>query len=153
MKCSGGRHRLNLAVWIELSVHRSATDWTVQGSKLGGGEIFRTHPDRTRGAHSLLYNGYRVSFLRVKLLGVAITTYPLYSLSRVLVEQYFYLATVPARHVTGQVVFLSFCLSFCLSFFLCLSFVLSVFLWFVLSFFLSPSLFYLLTHSRCRGFL
>ena len=27
---------------------------------MGGGEIFRTRPDRPRGTPSLLYNGYRV---------------------------------------------------------------------------------------------
>ena len=30
------------------------------GSNPGGGEIFRTCPDRPWGPHSLLYNGYRV---------------------------------------------------------------------------------------------
>ena len=32
----------------------------------GGGEIFRTRPDRPWGPSSLLYNGYRVSFPGVK---------------------------------------------------------------------------------------
>ena len=31
-----------------------------------GGEIFRSRPDRAWGSPSLLYNGYRVSFPRVK---------------------------------------------------------------------------------------
>jgi len=34
--------------------------WTVRGSNAGGGEIFRTRPDRPWGPPSLLYNGYRV---------------------------------------------------------------------------------------------
>ena len=34
-------------------------DWTVRGSNPGGGEIFRTRPDRPWGPRSLLYNGYR----------------------------------------------------------------------------------------------
>jgi len=34
--------------------------WTVRGSNPGGGEIFRTCPDRPRGPPILLYNGYRV---------------------------------------------------------------------------------------------
>jgi len=34
--------------------------WTVQGSNPGGGEIFRTYPDRLWGPPSLLYNGYWV---------------------------------------------------------------------------------------------
>jgi hypothetical protein len=37
-----------------------ATGWTVRGSNPGGGEIFRTCPDRPWIPTSLLYNGYRV---------------------------------------------------------------------------------------------
>jgi hypothetical protein len=37
-----------------------ATGWTVRGSNTGGGEIFRTRPDRPWGPPSLLYNGHRV---------------------------------------------------------------------------------------------
>jgi len=33
---------------------------TVRGSNPGGGEIFRTRPDRPCGPPSLLYDGYRV---------------------------------------------------------------------------------------------
>jgi hypothetical protein len=36
------------------------TGWTVRGSNPGGGEIFRTRPDRPWGPPSLLYNGYWV---------------------------------------------------------------------------------------------
>ena len=42
------------------SVQRLATGWTVRGSNPGGGEIFRTFPDRPWGPPSLPYNGYRV---------------------------------------------------------------------------------------------
>ena len=45
-----------------LSVERLATGCTVRGSNPGGGEIFRTRPDRLCGPPSPLYNGYRVSF-------------------------------------------------------------------------------------------
>jgi hypothetical protein len=45
---------------------RLATGWTFQGSNPGGGEIFRTRPDRPWGQHGLLYNGYRVYFPGVK---------------------------------------------------------------------------------------
>ena len=38
----------------------TATGWTVRGTNPGGGEIFRTCPDRSWGPPSLLYNGYRV---------------------------------------------------------------------------------------------
>jgi len=34
--------------------------WTVRGSKPGGGEIFRTFPDRPWRPLSFLHNGYRV---------------------------------------------------------------------------------------------
>jgi hypothetical protein len=42
------------------SVGIVATGWMVGGSNPGGGEIFRTCPDRPWGPSSLLYNGYRV---------------------------------------------------------------------------------------------
>jgi hypothetical protein len=48
------------------SVQRLATGWKVRGSNPGGGEIFRTRPDRHWGPLTLLYNGYRVSFPGVK---------------------------------------------------------------------------------------
>jgi hypothetical protein len=48
------------------SVLRLATGWKVQGSNPGGGEIFRTRPDRTWGPPSLPYNGYGVSLPGVK---------------------------------------------------------------------------------------
>ena len=50
---------------VAQSVLRLATAWTVRGSNPGGGEIFRTCPDRPWGPPSLLYNGYRV-FSRCK---------------------------------------------------------------------------------------
>jgi len=37
-----------------------ATGWTVRRSDPGGGENFRTRPDRPWGPPSLLYNSYRV---------------------------------------------------------------------------------------------
>jgi len=45
---------------VTQSVYRLATGWTVRGSNPGGGEIFRTFPDRLWGPCNLLYNGYRV---------------------------------------------------------------------------------------------
>ena len=49
-------------IWaaIAQSVQLLATGWTVRGSNLSGGEIFRTHSDRPWGPPRLLYNGYRV---------------------------------------------------------------------------------------------
>ena len=45
---------------IPQTVQRLATGWTVRGSNIGRGEIFRTRLDRPWGPHSFLYNGYRV---------------------------------------------------------------------------------------------
>ena len=45
---------------IAQSAKRIATGWTVRGPNPGGGEIFRTCPDRPWGPPSLLYNGYWV---------------------------------------------------------------------------------------------
>ena len=53
-------HPLQSKGRVAQSVWRLATSWTVQGSIPGGGEIFRTCPDRSWGPASLLYNGYRV---------------------------------------------------------------------------------------------
>jgi hypothetical protein len=55
-------HVLYKLQWAGLaqSVERLPTGWTVRGSNPGGGEIFRTCPDRPWGPPSLLYDGYRV---------------------------------------------------------------------------------------------
>jgi hypothetical protein len=51
-----------LGAGVAQSVLRLATGWTVRGSNPGGGEVFRTRPDRPCGPPSILYIGYRVSF-------------------------------------------------------------------------------------------
>ena len=56
----------------------AATGWTVQGSDPGGGEVFRTRPDRPWGPPSLLYNRYRV-FPGVKHPGCGVDHPPLAS--------------------------------------------------------------------------
>jgi len=45
---------------VAQSVWQLATGWTVRVSNPGGGELFRTCPDRPWGPLSILYNGYRV---------------------------------------------------------------------------------------------
>jgi hypothetical protein len=53
---------VRVCVWggIAHSVERLAMGWTIRGSNPGGGEIFRTRPERPFGPPSLLYNGYQV---------------------------------------------------------------------------------------------
>ena len=51
---------------IAQSVRRLVTGWTVRGPNPGGGDIFRTPPDRTWGAPSIVYNRYRVYLPGVK---------------------------------------------------------------------------------------
>ena len=46
------------------------------GSNPGGGEIYRTYPDRPWGPHSLLYTGYRVFPGAKGGRGVTLTTHP-----------------------------------------------------------------------------
>ena len=53
-------HSVSKWAGIAQSVWQLATGWTVRGLDPGGGEIFRTCPDRPWGQPSLLYNGYRV---------------------------------------------------------------------------------------------
>jgi hypothetical protein len=52
------------------------TRWTVGGPNPGGSEIFLTRPDRPWGPPSLLYNGYRVSFLGAKRPGRGVNHIP-----------------------------------------------------------------------------
>jgi hypothetical protein len=61
-----GKKLLNMLVGIAQSIERLATGWTVRGSNPGGGEIFRTTPDRHWGPRSRPYNGYQISFPGVK---------------------------------------------------------------------------------------
>jgi hypothetical protein len=62
---------------VDQSVLRLATGWKVQGSNLGGVEIFRTCSDRPRGPPNLLYNGYRVFSGVESGRGVTLTPQPL----------------------------------------------------------------------------
>jgi hypothetical protein len=54
------------SLWAGIAQSRLTTGRTVRESNPGGGEIFRTRPDRPWGPSSLLYNGYQVSFAGVK---------------------------------------------------------------------------------------
>ena len=65
----------------------------VRGSNTGGGEIFRTRPDRPWGPPSLLQNVHRISFPGLKRLGVAMTTNP--HLAARLKKEYSYTSTPP----------------------------------------------------------
>ena len=78
---------------VAQSVQLLATGWTVRGSNPGGGEIFRTCPDRPWGPPSLLYNGYRV-FPGVKSgRGVTLTPHPL--LVPLVMKEQSYTSTLP----------------------------------------------------------
>jgi hypothetical protein len=48
-------------IWMKHKVQKN-----IRNPGGGGGQIFRTCPDRPWGPPGLLYNGYRVSFLAVK---------------------------------------------------------------------------------------
>jgi hypothetical protein len=52
-----------------------ATGWTVRGSIHGGGEIFRTRPDRPWGPLGLVCDEHRISFMRVERPGIALNTH------------------------------------------------------------------------------
>jgi hypothetical protein len=77
--------------------------WTVRGSNPGGGEIFRSRPDRPWGPPSLLYDGYRVSFPGVKRPGRG-ADHPPSSSARVKerVELYLYSPSGPSWSVLGR---------------------------------------------------
>ena len=88
-------HILNLRATIHMrrdSVF--ATGWTVGGSNPGGGQIFRTPPDRPWGPPSLLSNGYWVSFVGVKRPGHDVQ-HPLPSSTEVKKKEYSYTSTPP----------------------------------------------------------
>jgi hypothetical protein len=74
----------------------------VQGSNLGRGDIFLTHPDRPWGLPSLLYNGYRVHFLGVKWLGHGIGhPTPSSSEAKERIKLYIYSPSGPSEPVLG----------------------------------------------------
>jgi hypothetical protein len=56
----GGGGQYSGLISTTLLKYRLATGWAVRGLNPGGGENFRTCPDRPCGPPSLLYNGYRV---------------------------------------------------------------------------------------------
>ena len=52
------------------------TDWTVRGSKSGGGEIFCTNPDQPWGPPSLLCNKYGVFVDMDRTLSIKLIYFP-----------------------------------------------------------------------------
>jgi hypothetical protein len=80
-----------------------ATGWTFRGSNPGGGEIFRSRPDRPWGPPSLLYNGYRVYFPGVKRQGRGVDHPPPSSAEiKEKVELYLYSPSGPSWLVLGR---------------------------------------------------
>jgi len=57
--CSKGAGIARSAQWL-------TAVWMVWGSNAGGGKIFLSQPDQTRGPTSLLYTEYWVCFLKMK---------------------------------------------------------------------------------------
>ena len=79
-----------------------ATSWKVWRWNPGGGEIFRTSPDRLWGPPSLLYNGYRVSFPGVKWPGRGVDRPPASSFEvKIKVELYLYSPSESSWPVLG----------------------------------------------------
>jgi hypothetical protein len=93
---------------------------TVRGSNPGGGEIFRSRPDRPWGPPSLLYNGYRVSFPGVKRPGRGVD-HPPSSSARVKerVELYLYSPSGPSWPVLGRILPLPYLLATLETFLFC----------------------------------
>ena len=69
---------------------RLATAWRVRGSNPGGGEIFRTCPDRPWGPPSLLGSGYQVFPGVNSGRGVTLTLYPFQCRGHERVQLYLY---------------------------------------------------------------
>jgi hypothetical protein len=82
------------------------------GSNPGRSEIFRSRPDRPWGPPSLLYNGYRVSFLGVKRPGRGVD-HPPPSSARVKerVELYLYSPSGPSWPILGRPLPFYICIS------------------------------------------
>jgi hypothetical protein len=98
-------YHIQPVVGIAQSVLLVAMGWKVWGSNPGGGEIFRTCPDWPWGPSSLLYNGYRVSFLRLKRPGRGIDHPPPSSAEvKERVELYLYSLSWPSWPVIGWTV-------------------------------------------------
>jgi hypothetical protein len=74
-----------------------STGWMVRGSNPGGGEIFRTCPDRPWGPPSLLYNGYWIFSGDKEWPGRAADHSP--PSSAAVMEEYSYTSTHPLGHV------------------------------------------------------
>ena len=95
---------------IAQSVYILATGWTVRRSSPGGGEVFRTGPDRPWGQHSLLYNGYCVPFPGAKLPGRGVSHPPPSSAEvKERVELYLYSLSGLLWPVLGQIYFTFMC--------------------------------------------
>jgi hypothetical protein len=95
-----GNMKVKLA-GIAQSVQRLATDWKVRGSNSSECAIFRTRPDLPWSPGSLIFNGYRLSFQGVKLLGRGVN-HPHLSKAEIKerVEQHIYSSSGPSWPVS-----------------------------------------------------
>jgi len=96
--------KLIWALYVKVGRYSSAdiTGCTVPLSNAGGGEIFRARPDRPWGPPSLLYNGYRVSYLVVKRAGRGVDRpSPSSGMVNERIELYLYSPSGPSWPVLG----------------------------------------------------
>ena len=94
---------MDLRTKIAQSGKRHTTSWTVRGSNLGEGKIFRTRPNRLWGPPILLFNGHRVSFFpKIEQPGRGVDQPPLSSVEvKGRVELHLYSPSGPSLPVLG----------------------------------------------------
>ena len=93
----------NIWAGIAETYQRIAMSWTVRGSNAGGGETFRTRPDRPRGPPSLLYSTPQVSIPGVKWTGRGVNhRSPTTAEVKERIELLLYTPSGPSWHVVGR---------------------------------------------------
>jgi hypothetical protein len=84
-----------------VSMCKLATNWTVRELTSGGGQVFRTRPNRSRDLNTLLYNRYWVSFPGVKRPGRGVN-HPPPSSAEVKEKVQLYFLSRPSWSVLGR---------------------------------------------------
>jgi len=91
---------LHIYIYTHTYIHKYATGWTIRGSNPGGGEIFRTRPDRPWGPLSPYTMG-NVSFPEVKRPGRGVDNPPSSAEVKERVELYLYSPPGPSWPALG----------------------------------------------------